>query len=518
MGSSARRAACAVSLTTLWCCATLWAGPPNATTGIADGPARPINPNIVLILFDDVGVDLLGAYGATDDPPCTPSVDSLAQSGLLFRRAWSNPVCSPTRAQILTGLHGFRSGIGDVVNEGETGGGLLLPALTLPRALPTYATSAIGKWHLARAPDFPTHPLDAGYDWFAGSVRNLGWEVEGGGYTKWVKYVNGASHIERTYATSDTVDDAVMRAALMTPPWFLYVAFNAIHTPHEDPPPGLCDAIPCYRFSCPIGKDRATTARSMLEALDVELGEMLWRLRVIDPNVIVFLVGDNGTSSRVIRPPQDPERVKGTLYEGGIHVPLIVAGGGVRHGESDALVSTVDLLATISELAGTPRTTADSVSFAPLLWDGHAPAPRPNVYAERFTPNFDSADGEKLRRHERAIRDDRYKLIRNTSLWGSSEELYDMQLDPGETTNLLPPGDEDAARAYSDLFHDLRRMGVACEADADDNGRVDLTDLTIVITNLGLTGATPRDGDADRDGDVDATDLAIVLATLDRPC
>ncbi|RMF85933.1 MAG: hypothetical protein D6744_00510 [Planctomycetota bacterium] len=374
----------------------------------------------------------------------------------------------------------------------------------------------MGKWHLTRPREAPTHPLDAGYDWYAGAMHNLGREIEKGGYTHWVKYVNGVPHVERNYATTDTADDAVARAAAMTPPWFLYVAFNAIHTPLHDPPQSLCAQVECQRFGCPTPAGSAERSRHMLETLDVVLEDMIERLRQIDPNVIVFLVGDNGTSPASA--PPKPNRAKGTMYEGGVHVPLIVAGGGVRQGECDALVGTVDLLATISDLAGTPHTTADSVSFAPLLFDERASPPRRTLYAERFVPNFDWRRPVSLRAHARAIRNRRFKLIYRTGRYGSTFELYDLKLDPGETENLYPPLGGRPEKAFQKLFDELSRMGVVCEGDANDDGQVSLADLSIVITNLGVVNATRADGDADGDGDVDASDLAIVLSRLDLPC
>jgi len=97
-----------------------------------------VRPNIVLILADDMGVDLIGAYGESADPACTPNLDLLADEGLLFRNAWSNPTCSPSRAQVLTGRYGFRTGIGDAITGPQELNPLKVPSTTSAR----FATSA----------------------------------------------------------------------------------------------------------------------------------------------------------------------------------------------------------------------------------------------------------------------------------------------------------------------------------------------------------------------------------------
>lgn len=295
----------------------LFAGRAPACPGAQTDP-RPASANIVLVVLDDLGVEKIGAHRESPpagDPPCTPNIDALAARGLLFRHAWANPVCSPTRAQLL--------------GEGPAGSRYARP-------------------------------------------REL--------------YV-------ATYATTDTADEAIARARSMRAPWFLQVGFNAGHAPFEAPPAELVLAA-CAR---PSGRDekRFEVLRTMVAALDTEIGRMLAEIRRVDPEAVIVLMGDNGTSIPGAEGESGgcfaPERSKGTLYEGGIRVPLIVAGPLVVPGECEALVSATDLFATFAELAHRPNSARDSVSLLPYLRGDKTPR-RATVYAETFRPNCASPD------------------------------------------------------------------------------------------------------------------------------
>src|SRR5262249_14983720 len=160
-----------------------------------------------------------------------------------------------------------------------------------------------------------------------------------------------------TYATTEQVDDAIARIQAMPEPWFLYLAFNAPHQPFHAPPPNLHtyhlfgnpDDTPDLHFHAAI------------QAMDTEIGRLLSTLSPAkrERTTIVFL-GDNGTPNEAITPPFEPGKAKGTLYEGGVHVPLIVQGRGVRAPgrESDVLVNSVDLFPTVLALLGIDATTA----------------------------------------------------------------------------------------------------------------------------------------------------------------
>lgn len=406
-----------------------------------------------------MGVDLVGAYGEGANPPCTPNIDGLAQQGLLFRNAWSEPICTPTRAQILTGRHAFRTGLGYNVfsNPDAELAGLDEDDLILPKALDGYNSSALGKWHLSSGAQGPRHPNMMGFGYYAGSLYNIA-ESGNGSYYDWLKTVNGQQHEETTYVTIDTANDAIKRASEMAPPWFLYVAFHAPHLPAHVPPPALCaQEGTCATPYCPVdeGDTARTKVKATIEALDSEIGRMLGELRRVDPDVIVIFVGDNGSHRVMTEAPFDRDHAKGTLYEGGINVPLIISAPGYATGEVDGLVSTVDLFATVVELAGRDATTEDSVSMVPYMTGIATGSLRSMVYSERFGPEWEL-------RYTRAIRDERYKLLRDTGPRPGPprDELYDLVADPFEQNDLYPPVSEVEQQHYDALLAELVAMGV----------------------------------------------------------
>ncbi len=391
-------------------------------------------PNVLLLVADDVGVDLVAAYGESPTPPCTPNIDRLAATGVLFRNAWTNPVCSPTRAQILTGRHGFRTGIGRTVGDLVDGTGLDLEEDLLPEVLPGYATAAIGKWHLGDAAQGPLHPNESGFERFAGSLSNL--QGSGTGYTNWTKTIDGLQVPSSVYATEDTVDEALLATSSLPEPWMILVAFNACHTPIHDPPPHLCAApAPCADAWCGnVSPERPTPerVRAMMEVLDAQLGRLLEGIADAQRDTVVIFLGDNGTDGEAVEPPFDPLRAKGTLYQAGIRVPLIVSGPDTVVGECQALVTATDVFATVTELAGFGFGAEDSISLAPYLAEPELPSLRDYAYAEWFTPNHPSGPPEQ---HRRAVRDRRFKLIRRI---GQVDELYDLLTDPLELVDLHP--------------------------------------------------------------------------------
>jgi arylsulfatase A-like enzyme len=304
------------------------------------------------------------------------------------------------------------------------------------------------------------------------------------GFTNWVKTSDPAGTGElvqnctSTYITTDTANEAIARAQIMQPPWFLYVSFNSAHTPIHDPPLCLTRGT-CATQYCPSVPTDPEQHRynAMVEALDEEIGRMLAGIFAADPQAYIFLIGDNGTSGRGAQGAAgscfDPLRSKFTLYEGGINVPLIVKGPGVVLGENTQLVNSTDLFATIARLARVNVSAEDSVSLAPYLFGSEANR-RTFVYAERFQPNQATPDHPSTHpfnptAHGRTIRDSRCKLIRFTDDTGAEdEELYDLEIDPCEMNDLCPgPGPCDPATLtaeqrihYEALKAELISMGV----------------------------------------------------------
>jgi arylsulfatase B len=391
-------------------------------------------PNILLIIADDYGIDSSSLYNTTNTGaslPPTPNIAALAQGGMLFRNAYANPICSPTRACMMTGRYGFRTGIGDVImGPGSTVLGS--SEFTLPEAFAAnpalgYQLASFGKWHLNNQASSPNSV--GGWPHFSGSL--IGAIAN---YTNWTKTVNGVSTANYTnYATTDIVNDAVAWIqARGANPWFEWVAFNAPHTPFHKPPNSLC---PHYTSLPGSAADINARPRlyfeAMVEAMDTEIGRLL--AAVNRANTYVIFLGDNGTTREVAQPPYMATRSKGTLYEGGTRVPFIIAGPGLATpGQTnDTLVNAADVFGTVLEMAGIniaatvpTNVTLDSQSLLPALSGTNLVR---YGYAEKFGTNTATPDG-------RALRDGQYKLIQFTT---GAEEFYNLAADPYEATNLL---------------------------------------------------------------------------------
>ncbi len=427
-----------------------------ARSSATEAPAN----NVLVIVLDDVGVDKVGVYGEHPSPPPTPNLDALARGGVLFRRAYAQPWCSPSRACLLTGRYGFRTGVGNPISQQQADGSLPDAEITLPEAFELAApgridTSAIGKWHLtSRAANDWEHPNRQGFRWFEGTIGNLGSDR----FDDYAKLTNGVLTRSTRYATSEQVDDALARMAAMTQPWFLYLSFNAIHEPFHAPPRELHDRELA-------GEPWATAVEhsaAAMQALDAEIGRLLASMPPkLRASTTVVVVGDNGTADMALAPPWKGP-AKGQVSEAGTRVPMIVAGAAVKAPgrECRALVQVVDLFATVGELldldlraALPPELELDSLSFAAQLRDPAAPPLRDHVYTETFAPN---GRGPYTTRR-RAIRDERWKLVEG---WRGADRLFDLSADPFGEVDLLARGalDDEQRTAYARLLAKLRAM------------------------------------------------------------
>lgn len=414
--------------------------------------ARTIPPSFLVIVLDDLGTDMVGCYG---DPnaACTPRLDQFAAAGMRFTRAYASPTCSPTRAALYTGRHGFRTGIGSPVQTGEPG--LAQSETTIAEHLGAagYQAALIGKWHL-RGEGFPdTDPNDQGFDFYRGS---LGGRLSPN-YLDWQRTVQGVTAQETAYATTKTTLDALAVLGSLQEPFLEVVCYNAPHAPFQDPPATACPQSPC---ACPAGpqKQNEDRYRAMIESVDAQVGALVTAALAVYPELYVMVLGDNGTPQGFEEP--CPRGRKGLLYEGGIRVPWLVLGPGITPGSvSEALVAQTDLFATLCELAGValPASAEDSCSFAPVLMGGASG--RESVYQEWFTPiGLPFAPTE----HRRTVVEPRWKLIRRT---GSAvlppEELFDLDADPCEAVNLYDGSltvEEQAA--FDRLEQELVDLGV----------------------------------------------------------
>lgn len=392
--------------------------------------------NVLLIIADDLGKDYCGFYPDHKDTVTMPNVRALVANGMTFRNAWANPLCSPTRAGILTGRYSFHTGIGAVIDSPGSAE-LDTAELTIPRVLKKYidcAAATVGKWHLHNAtPASRIYPNLMGYDYYAGNF--LGALPD---YFAWNKIENGTSKgTITTYATTETVNDAITWLGQQTKPWFLWVGFNAPHTPYHLPPQELHTVTGLSGTQMDITRNPAKYFKAMTEAMDTEIGRLLSWLKTnnrFDSTDIIF-IGDNGTAQRVAQI-ADTGRSKGTIYQYGVSVPFVVAGPSVavKGGTSDALVNVQDIFATVPEIMGitqwqtavTSDKPVDAQSVLPIL-RGQRQVVREWAFTEVFSEPSGDADGK-------AIRNADYKLLRFDN---RGEEFYHLKTDPDEQVNLL---------------------------------------------------------------------------------
>jgi arylsulfatase A-like enzyme len=499
---------------------------------MASGLALAQSPrgNLCVIVVDDVGPELIGSCDEflrgrglpSGSPAATPAIDSyLREQGLYFPDTWSMPTCTPSRAMMLTGRIGSRSGIGRVVmprlefdNPGLEPDVELLPRLL--RAAPQpYSSAAVGKWHLASEEQLELHPLHplgsplgSWFDRQAGSWFNFEtppsvpyWTA---GYYVWSKNYStplvGSSTpcggvppcvVELNvnldpddYPSVDTIDDAIALVHDLPEPWFLWVALNAAHGPVHEVPAGLPSAncapqatiqAPCVHDGIP---QDASRMRCVLSALDGQLARLFCELDFGTTTVI--FTSDNGTGDLAVAPPFDAAHAKGSVYQGGVQVPLLVRSPELAPQlvgtTSEALISLADVFDTVRQLAGAPSASdaEDSLSFLPIL-RGERTHVRRTVYTELFGPNFipDPATGAPpagyvCNRHDQALRDARYKLVRKWRPDPTSgaplltEELYDFVAGGAPDTSTQP------ATPRGDWMeqNDLLAQGVALDASA----------------------------------------------------
>ena len=386
-------------------------------------------PNIIFVISDDQGKDASAEYNLSSDLPSTPNLSALANNGIIFDNLWVSPSCSPTRAGLITGKYSLRTNVfapGNPLSSTET---ILQQFLKTDPAGVGYASALIGKWHLGGG---NSGPNDFGVDHFAG-ITNGGVND----YFNWTLNVNGTNSAQTSYVTSELTDQAIDWVDDQTTPWFLWLAYNAPHTPFHVPPAGLHS-----RTLSGTAADIAANPRdyflASIEAMDSEFGRLWNSLSAQEQaDTIVIYIGDNGSPANVA----DRSLIngnKGNLLQGGINTPMFVSGAGVtRIGErEDALINHTDFFPTIAEIAGVNLAAInDGQSFKALLDNQNAPS-RDVAYSED--------DGGWT------IRNERYKLIEMTN---GAQDLYDLQSDPVEQTDLLN-GAADVSAILSELEAD----------------------------------------------------------------
>ena len=351
-----------------------------ALLGLAGGPAAaadpPRRPNIVFIVADDMGYADCGVHGCKDVP--TPNLDALANGGVRFTDGYvTGAVCSPTRAGLMTGRYHHRDGVHDWIRPGAAAG--------LKKGVPTvadylqkagYHTGLVGKWHLGEKDDY--HPLARGFkDFFGflGGGRNYFTEGDQTKLRPYVRLVRGREPVNETeYAThafGREAVDFIARRNGKGEPFFLYLAFNAVHTPMQAPADYL------KRF--PAIKDaKRRTYAGMLAAMDDDIGKVLRAIKDggYDDNTLVCFISDNGgpiTRNAPNSSRNTPLRGgKGETWEGGIRVPFFMKWNGQLKAGSTFTRPAIqmDLVATCLALAGVEadaKYPLDGVNLMPYL-------------------------------------------------------------------------------------------------------------------------------------------------------
>ena len=457
----------------------------TASLGLAGGALLPDRgaamasvdhrPNIILILTDDQGH---GDVGFNHNPKIrTPNMDRLAHEGVHFERFHVNPVCSPTRASLITGRYYYRTGVVDTY----LGRSMMFPdEVTIAQMLAAngYHTGIFGKWHLGD--NYPLRAMDKGFHESlvlnGGGLAQPGdapFEVhpDGAYFDPWLRH-NGAWVRKKGYIT-DVLTDAALDFIGETSrqPFFIYLPYNAPHTPLQVPEKYVAHYLqadlkvpqtgghPVHKF------DRETTARvyAMVECIDDNIGRVLARLdqlKLADNTIVMFLT-DNG--------PQQPRYnsgmldLKGNTHEGGVRVPFFVRWPGhFQAGRAvDQLAAHIDVVPTILDLCRVRKPAQvklDGLSLLPLLQGDAANWPDRTLYIQ-----WHRGDAPELNRACAAL-SQHYKLVqpqgafRPTGLGQEAFELYNYATDPLEMDNIASKNPEIVAqmrRGYEAWFKDV---------------------------------------------------------------
>ena len=413
-------------------------------------------PNIVFILADDLGVGDVGVYGG--EMIKTPNIDALAASGVVFDQAYaSHPVCSPSRAGLMTGRYQQRHGwefnpAGRIATSGMDA-----EQTTIADVLKSagYQTSMVGKWHLGYLPQF--HPLSRGFqDYFGGLAGGSIFidqsrpGVESiGNWPRQRDRLKGVYNGTALVQVDEYLTDAFTNRATQFiekqhgSPFFLYLSHTTPHTPLQ----ATKKYLDRYRH---IENPAARIYAAMVASLDDSVGAVIRALQATNQleRTLVVFSSDNGCAGYVEVCSNAPfSGFKRYHNEGGIRVPLIFSWPGqLEPGRYKNMVSLIDLMATFARVAGSDYRTQDSVDLLPFLKDRKEP-PHDYLYW-RSSPT-------------RAIRNERWKLLEYAKSSYSVDDLdiarrvtppkggwpknapngyltmlYDLTLDPGETTNL----------------------------------------------------------------------------------
>ncbi len=410
-------------------------------------------PNVIVILVDDLGYGDLSSYGATDLK--SPHIDRLIASGMRFSDFYANcPVCSPTRAALLSGKYQDRVGVPGVIRtHSDNNWGYLSPDATLlPVALKPagYHTAIVGKWHLGLEEE--NRPNQRGFDHFHGYLGDMMDDY----------YKHRRHDINYMRLNNKTIDPPGHATDLFTQwscdylneraknpdkPFFLYLAYNAPHTPIQPPADWLAKVI---KREQGITEKRAKLV-ALIEHLDEGIGQVMQTLKEtgLAENTMVVFSSDNGGQLSAGANNGALRDGKQSMYEGGLKVPTaVVWPGKIKPGSQTGFRAlSMDLFPTILELAGVkPADDLDGKSILPTLLGKQQPKLRNHLFFRRREGGL-RYNGKTI---EAVIRGD-WKLLQNSPF--EPLELYNLKQDPLEKNDLKTK----APRIYRELATALRR-------------------------------------------------------------
>lgn len=415
-----------------------------------------VKPNIVMILVDDLGYGDLSCMGAKDLK--SPHVDRLASMGVRFTEFYANcPVCSPTRAALLTGRYQDLVGVPGVVrtHPENNWGHLTKEAVLIPKVLKPagYHTAIVGKWHLGL--EAPNRPNDRGFDHFHGYLGDMMDDYykhrrHGINYMRLeTEEIDPPGHATDLF-TKWACDYIESRDA--TQPYFLYLAYNAPHTPIQ-PPQEWFEKVKSRE---PGISDQRAKLVALIEHMDDGIGQVLKTIesQIHDDgrSTLVLFSSDNGGQLNVGANNGPLRDGKQSVYEGGLKVPTCVAWLGsdkVRaDSESNFRAMSMDLFPTICDFAGAkiPH-RIEGKSIRPVLLGYKQEELRKLMFFSRREGGT-RYQGKTIE----AVRRDQWKLLQNSPF--EPLELYDLSKDPQEKNNLA----EKNRRIFNELSAALRKQ------------------------------------------------------------
>ncbi|GHU98786.1 N-acetylgalactosamine-6-sulfatase [Bacteroidia bacterium] len=432
----------------------------SAASSVAAKTAKPSHPNVIVILVDDQG------YGGINCNPhtkrhVTPAVDALALSGVRCTQGYvSGYFSSPSRAGLLTGK--YQQSFGFYSLDTPSAGGIPASEKLVSEYLleAGYSTACFGKWHVGD--NIRNHPNNRGFQHFFGFLNGLhdyfdpliggSWEGTHNGLSFMLDNMEPATHMK--YSTYEFTDRAVnFIRDNASGPFFLYLPYNAIHSPLQAP-----DELIAEFADNPASPSKDDRIRAMTAAVDRGVGKIVSTLEElkIREKTIIFYLSDNGGTANGDN--WELRGQKGSNFEGGIRIPFIVSYPGVipAGGVYTQPVITLDVAPTVMTLAGAPCPGMHGVDLLPYLCGQKKTPPHEALY---WSSNKMKGNPSNPASHDFAIRQGRWKLTSDITIVKDCN-LYDLDADPRERVGLKDK--------YPDKYRELFAMYLAWKSKMPD--------------------------------------------------